>query len=397
MIRHEDIDDGKCYQKPHKICCNDEECCTTACNLLWGPCRNAVSGNKVRFVKEGFNLDLAYITPRIIVHGFPAMGLEHIYRNPRHEIRRFMDHYHKDNYKMFNFCCEPGRGYDPKFFHNVVERYPFKDHNVPPLETMAAFCNSAKLYLDADPKHVVNMHCKAGKGRAGLMSCLLLIRTGDAQSAQEAITLYDSKRVTNNEGLTVTSQRKMVLFYELLWRNHWNIISDDIGDIPGEVSPTKFKVPEQPDIQLIKIQLLNANIGKLKSFSVKIYKGTNFSPILVYDSKSSSDQNLVLDCEAHIQGNFKVLIQQKKGIFGGKKKVFELWHNTLFMDTKAPHVDFGIDQLDIKKGVMKSIGDKVVLRLVLKDEGTSIGTAQPNGYTVLSTDDGNDEVEMTKV
>jgi hypothetical protein len=397
MIKHEDIDDGKCYQKSHKICCDDEICCTLACNLLWGPCRKAVSGKKVRFVKDGFNLDLAYITPNIIVHGFPAMGLEHVYRNPRHEIRRFMDNYHKNHYKMFNFCCEPGRGYDPKFFHNVVERYPFKDHNVPPLETMAAFCNSAKLFLDADESNVCNMHCKAGKGRAGLMSCLLLIRNGDADSAENAIKLYDSKRVTNMKGLTVTSQRKMVLFYELLWRNHWKI-SGNIGDVPGEVTPTNFKVPEQPDVHVVRVQLVNVNTDKLKSFSVKIYKGTNFSPILVYDSKSSSDKNLSLDCDCFIQGNFKVLIEQKKGIFGGKKKVFELWHNTLFMDVNATYIDFGLDQLDIKKGVKKTIGDSAVLRMVLKDDAP-VGATQPKGYSVVSTadDSSTKDVELTKI
>ena len=93
-----------------------------------------------------------------------------------------MDHYHKDHYKVFNFCCEPGRGYNPEVFYGRVERYPFKDHNTPPLETMAAFANSVKQWLDSDPENVVNMHCKAGKGRAGLMCCVALIRTGENSS-----------------------------------------------------------------------------------------------------------------------------------------------------------------------------------------------------------------------
>ena len=167
------IDDGPIHSKLHKVCCCDELCCTVACNCLFRPCRKAVSGNKVRWQKQGFDLDLVYLDKRIIVHAFPAMGIEHIYRNPRHEIRRFLDTYHKNNYMMYNFCCEPGtplnnnahahkltnqptnrptdqptnhlagRGYDPKFFGGRVERYPFKDHNTPPLETMTAFCNSA--------------------------------------------------------------------------------------------------------------------------------------------------------------------------------------------------------------------------------------------------------------
>ena len=160
-------------------CCHS---CCLPCNILFHPCRKAVSGSKKRYQKNGFDLDLVYLSPRIIIHGFPAAGLEHIYRNPRYEIRRFMDHYHKDHYKVFNFCCEPGRGYNPEIFYGRVERYPFKDHNTPPLETMAAFGNSVKQWLDSDPQNVVNMHCKAGKGRAGLMCCVALIRSGKMSS-----------------------------------------------------------------------------------------------------------------------------------------------------------------------------------------------------------------------
>ncbi|CAM9317459.1 unnamed protein product, partial [Ectocarpus fasciculatus] len=188
------------------------------CNFLLRPCRHAVSRKKRRFIEDSFDLDLTYLTPRIIVHGFPAAGMEHLYRNPRLEIRRFLDTRHRDHYMLFNFCCEPGRGYDPETFHGRVQRYPFKDHCTPPLETMAAFANAAKLWLEEDDANVCSMHCKAGKGRAGLMSCVLLVRTGSYPSAIAAMDKYDETRTHNGRGLTVTSQRKFVLFYELLWR-----------------------------------------------------------------------------------------------------------------------------------------------------------------------------------
>jgi len=333
MIRHEDIDDGKLYSKLHKVwCC----ACMIPCNFLFYPCRKAVSRTKRRYQEHGFDLDLTYVTPRIIVHGFPASGLEHIYRNPRMEILRFMDTFHKDKYKMFNFCCEPGRGYDPKIFHGMVERYPFKDHNTPPLETMAAFANSAKLWLDADPQNVINMHCKAGKGRAGLMCCVILVRSGAVQSAKDALELYDRKRVVNNKGLTVTSQRKFVIFYEALWRKFWNAKDMDIGSIPGE-SPesNKWKVPKQPQLHLLGLEIVNVDVNILekKKLVIKVYQGTNFKPQLLFDSGSGSKGVLSFNCDCFIEGNFKVLVQQESsGLFGKPKKLFELWHNTLFMN-----------------------------------------------------------------
>jgi phosphatidylinositol-3,4,5-trisphosphate 3-phosphatase/dual-specificity protein phosphatase PTEN len=356
MIRNEDIDDGAVYQKLHKTCCFPW-CCSIACNCLFKKTRYAVSGKKKRTLikEEGFDLDLIYLTDRIIVHGFPAMGIEHMYRNPRHEIKRFMDFYHKDHYKQFNFCCEPGRGYDHSFFHNRVERYPFKDHNTPPLETLCEFANSAKKWMDDDPKNVCNMHCKAGKGRAGLMSCVLLIRSGECQNAQEALDKYDLERVTNKKGLTVCSQRKYVLFYELLWRRWWKQ-DGNIGDIPGEpVDSSKWKVPEQPEFNVFGVEILGLpNNSGVNNVRIKIFNGTNGLPILKYDSGKGTGDSLIFDTNCSVQGNFKIQVDQGKTF--KCVKLFELWHNTLFMDPEAPSIDFPLDQIDIKKRTKAKIG-----------------------------------------
>ena len=37
--------------------------------------RTIVSGEKKRYIDENFNLDLSYITPRIIAMAFPGTGI----------------------------------------------------------------------------------------------------------------------------------------------------------------------------------------------------------------------------------------------------------------------------------------------------------------------------------
>lgn len=160
--------------------------------------------------------------------------------------------------QIYNFCCEPGRYYPSELFDNRVVRFPFRDHCIPPLEMIVHFANHAKRWLDEDPKNVVALHCKAGKGRAGLMSCVLLVRMGLQPDAEAAMQYYDETRVWNRKGLTVVSQRKAVKFYEKLWREHWGV-TGNIGDIPAETRVgERFPIPVEPSVRIVGVQVLFA-------------------------------------------------------------------------------------------------------------------------------------------
>uniref|UniRef100_A0A673HLH1 Phosphatidylinositol 3,4,5-trisphosphate 3-phosphatase TPTE2-like n=1 Tax=Sinocyclocheilus rhinocerous TaxID=307959 RepID=A0A673HLH1_9TELE len=144
--------------------------------------RRMVSENKRRYQKDGFDLDLTYVTERVIAMSFPSSGKQALYRNPIREVARFLDTKHVDHYKVFNLCSE--KGYDPKFFHYRVERIMIDDHNVPSLEDMLRYTACVREWMAADSRNVIAIHCKGGKGRTGTMVCTWLIDSDQFESAQ---------------------------------------------------------------------------------------------------------------------------------------------------------------------------------------------------------------------
>lgn len=102
--------------------------------------RGLVSKKKKRFVHPGhFDLDLAYITPRIIAMGFPSEGFEASYRNAAEDVQRFFDMRHPSHFLVINLCSE--KGYSAAIERGFPnERIPWADHNAPPLRLIRAFC-----------------------------------------------------------------------------------------------------------------------------------------------------------------------------------------------------------------------------------------------------------------
>ena len=62
-----------------------------------------VSGHRNRFQNEQYDLDITYITPRVLAMSYPgATVVEKTYRNPIETVAQFLKENHQDKYKVFN-------------------------------------------------------------------------------------------------------------------------------------------------------------------------------------------------------------------------------------------------------------------------------------------------------
>ena len=176
--------------------------------------KTLISKNKSRFIDRKYNLDLSYITPRIIAMAFPGEGFYGLIHNDINDVAEFLKERHGESYLVINLS---GKKYDYSKFNNNVIEHKLVDHHAPSLESLFDICYEMHKYLISDISNVVAVNCKAGKGRAGTIICCYLLYTGRFKNPDEAFSYYSIKRFVKGEGVTQPSQRRYVeYFYSLL-------------------------------------------------------------------------------------------------------------------------------------------------------------------------------------
>lgn len=286
---------------------------------LVGKLRTSVSQDKNRFCFDGYDLDLSYITPRIIAMGLPSTGVEGLYRNRMEDVKNFFESRHKNHYMVFNLCEEVQ--YPDNIFFK--QHYcPFKDHEAPPLNIIRPFCETAASFIEADKENVVAIHCKAGKGRTGTMISCLLLYMDTFSTAKECLEYYGIMRVQNKKGVTVPSQIRYVHFFEYVLKQNMN-------------HPVKFREARIKTIHMITIPVFSS-IGSSCTpvFTIENEKNV-YSWVEKHGKKSFSEKEgmavfpLGEDGFA-VRGDFKIEFTHL-GSFGKKEKMFKCWFNTNFI------------------------------------------------------------------
>lgn len=149
----------------------------------------------------------------------PAVSYPHmLYRNPSSAVLRFLNGAHGTDWAIFEFRAE-GTGYTDAELGGRVYHAPFPDHHPPPFALVPRVVGSMREWLaggaDGGGERTVVVHCKAGKGRSGTMSCALLIAEY-GYTAERAMARYTEARMRKGfgEGVSIPSQRRWVGYVE---------------------------------------------------------------------------------------------------------------------------------------------------------------------------------------
>ncbi|XP_066096333.1 tensin-3 isoform X1 [Saccopteryx bilineata] len=162
-------------------------------------------------MEDGRELDLTYITERIIAVSFPTGCSEESYLHSLQEVTRMLRSKHGDNYLVLNLS---EKRYDLTKLNPKILDVGWPELHAPPLDKVCTICKAQESWLNSDPQHVVVIHCRGGKGRIGVVISSYMHFTNVSASADQALDRFAMKKYYDDKvsALMQPSQKRYVQF-----------------------------------------------------------------------------------------------------------------------------------------------------------------------------------------
>ncbi|XP_035527183.1 tensin-3-like [Morone saxatilis] len=160
-------------------------------------------------MEEGYELDLTYITERIIAVSFPRGCSEEVYSHNLKDVTRMLKSKHADNYLIINLS---EKRHDLSRMNPKTLDTGWPDMHAPPLDKICTICKAMESWLNADPLHVVVIHCRGGKGRIGVIISSFVHFTDISASADQALDRFAMRKYYDDKvsALMTPSQKRYV-------------------------------------------------------------------------------------------------------------------------------------------------------------------------------------------
>ncbi|KAM4731327.1 tensin-1 [Anableps anableps] len=174
--------------------------------------RPSRSASLLQALDEGYELDLIYITERIISVSFPSSVEEQSYAANLREVASMLRSKHGHSYLLFNLS---EKRYDISQLNPKVLDFGWPDHHAPALDKICSICKAMDTWLSADSHNVVVIHNKGNRGRTGVVVAAYMHYSNISASADQALDRFAMKRFYEDKVLPVgqPSQKRYVEYF----------------------------------------------------------------------------------------------------------------------------------------------------------------------------------------
>eukprot|EP01121_Diplochlamys_sp_Union-15-3_P019740 TRINITY_DN7511_c0_g1_i1.p1 TRINITY_DN7511_c0_g1~~TRINITY_DN7511_c0_g1_i1.p1 ORF type:complete len:356 (+),score=40.66 TRINITY_DN7511_c0_g1_i1:70-1137(+) len=284
--------------------------------------RTQVSQDKNRFKEGDFNLDLTYITPRLIAMGTPGSSVVSAWRNDVDDVAKFFNHYHPDHHLIINLTEK--MSYDTLKLPRIAHM-GWMDHHAPALILLFKVLSTMDDFLNEHPDNVIAVHCKAGRGRTGMTVASYLVLKKQF-NAEDAVLYFAQKRSRTYTGIVVPSQERYVSYVEQIVTGK---VSWDLLQSPAKLKIIKFLMRPVPNTEFTQK-------GTTPVIEILRLTENNIQPevIATVDPNKKylpEDDVVSIDVSVLVEGDILIRVYQFNKLISKKFIMFRFQFHTSFI------------------------------------------------------------------
>uniref|UniRef100_A0A8C2ZV93 Auxilin n=1 Tax=Cyclopterus lumpus TaxID=8103 RepID=A0A8C2ZV93_CYCLU len=282
-------------------------------------------------------LDIAYITSRIIVMSYPAESVQIGCQNHVEDIRSFLDSRHADHYTVFNLSQ---RNYRGAKFSNRVSECNWPSRQAPSLHNLFAVCKNMHNWLKQNPKNVCVITCSDVRAPSGVLVCAMFCFCHLFNNPVPAMQLLSAKRPGSG-----------------LWPSHRRYIGYVCSMVSEKPSLPHSKPLMIKGLTVIPVPCFNKQRSGCRPFcDVLIGETKIFTTAQEYERMREhrvQEGKVVFPLGVSVQGDVVVSVYHMRSTIGGRlqakvsnTQIFQIQFHTGFIAPGTTTLKFTKPELD---------------------------------------------------
>ncbi|XP_061688105.1 tensin-2-like [Syngnathoides biaculeatus] len=175
-----------------------------------------MSRSEEQVMEHPFDIDLTYITERIISVFFMPELEEQRYHRELQEMATMLKSKHQDKFLFLNLS---EKRHDITRLIPKVQDFGWPDLHAPPLDRICTVCKAMETWLSSDPHNVAVLHCKGNKGKMGVIVAAYMHYSKISAGADQALTTLTMRKFCEDKvssSLQPSQNRYIYYFGSLL-------------------------------------------------------------------------------------------------------------------------------------------------------------------------------------